>query len=516
MRVIRKPFQSVWLLLCLATPVAAQAQDSVVEALREGERGAAMDMIEAGADVNEIHGDGSTALLWATYRLDHELVELLLSREADPDIGNNYGSRPLDEAVKAADAELARMLLEGGADPDLSNDDGQTPLMLAARTGDMEIARLLVEHGADIDARETWREQTALMWAAATRKAEMTRFLIDNGARVDIRARSFDWPSQITAEPRAQYRPTGGLTPLLYAVRTGCIECAEAILEAGADIDRPNPDGITPLMVAIDNFRFDTAAWLLDEGANPHLWDWWGRTALYIATDMNSYRPNDGASLNPDEQHTGLDIMRRLLEAGVDPDVRLNMHRPGRGGNSGRFTDDMLTTGATPLLRAAYSADLPAVELLLEHDALVDLPNVMGVTPFMVSAGFGHDRGVLIRGFYSEGYEEKMMPVLKTLLDAGAEINKRIEDTTSYTARIARSSSMTDRQGQTALFAAAKQNWLEVAEWLLDNGADPDIRDDMGRSALDAARGEAGGRVDRPNEEMVAFLEDYLAEQTEP
>jgi len=29
------------------------------------------------------------------------------------------------------------------------------------------------------------------------------------------------------------------------------------------------------------------------------------------------------------------------------------MHRPGRGGNSGRFADEIITTGATPLLRAA-------------------------------------------------------------------------------------------------------------------------------------------------------------------
>ena len=509
---IRKPLQSVCLLLCLTSPVVVQAQSAVVDALRNGDRQAALEMIKSGVDVNTLHGDGSTALLWASYRLDHEMVDLLLSHEADPDISNNYGARPLDEAVKAADVALTRMLLEAGAQPDLSNDDGQTPLMLAARTGNMEIARLLVEHGAEIDAREDWRQQTALMWAAANRQAEMTRFLIDQGAQVDIRARTFDWPSQITAEPRAQYRPTGGLTPLLYAARTGCIDCMAAIVDAGADINRPNPDGITPLMVAIDNYRFDSAAWLLEQGANPHLWDWWGRTALYVAADVNSYRPND-ASLDPNEVHSGLDIMRKLLVAGVEPNARLNMHRPGRGGNSGRFTDDMLTTGATPLLRAAYSADLTAVELLLEHGALVDLPNVMGVTPFMVAAGFGHDRGALIRGFYSAGYEERMLPVLETLLEAGADINKRIEDTTSYTARIARLSSMSDRQGQTALFAAAKQNWLQVSEWLLANGADPTIHDDLGKSVLDAAKGQAGGRVDRPNEAMVAFLEDYLAEQ---
>ena len=65
------------------------------------------------------------------------------------------------------------------------------------------------------------------------------------------------------------------------------------------------------------------------------------------------------------------------------------MHRPGRGGNSGRFADEIITTGATPLLRAAASQDRAAVRLLLDHGARVDVPNVMGVTPLMAAAGFG-------------------------------------------------------------------------------------------------------------------------------
>ena len=68
-----------------------------------------------------------------------------------------------------------------------------------------------------------------------------------------------------------------------------------AILAAGEDIDRPTPDGVTALMIAIDNYEFDTAKALLDAGANPHVSDWWGRTALYLAVDMNSYVPREGA-----------------------------------------------------------------------------------------------------------------------------------------------------------------------------------------------------------------------------
>ena len=110
---------------------------------------------------------------------------------------------------------------------------------------------------------------------------------------MNVRASANDWDSQITSEPRAQYRPVGGLTVLIYAARSGCTRCVRSLLAAGADIDQPTPEGMTPLMIAIDNASYDTARVLLDAGANPHVWDWYGRTALYVATDMSSFpRPS--------------------------------------------------------------------------------------------------------------------------------------------------------------------------------------------------------------------------------
>src|SRR5690606_28331602 len=91
--------------------------------------------------------------------------------------------------------------------------------------------------------------------------------------------------------PRAQFRQTGGLTALLYATRPGCYRCAVAIVEAGADVNKPNPDGITPLINAVDNRSFDIAMYLLDQGAKAGAWDMNGRTPLYVAVDMNSFTP---------------------------------------------------------------------------------------------------------------------------------------------------------------------------------------------------------------------------------
>ena len=210
-------------------------------------------MIAAGADVNQAQPDGTTPLHWAVYRVDRELVATLLKKGAQANVVNRYGASPLAEAVRVANAELVGMLLEVGADANVANEDGQTALMLAARTGNVAVARLLVQHGADVNRREQFNDQSAVMWAAGESHAEMVAFLVSKGADLSIRARANDWQTQISNEPRVQYRPTGGLTPLLYAARAGCLGCVKAMVEAGADVDRPNPDGMTPMMMALDN-----------------------------------------------------------------------------------------------------------------------------------------------------------------------------------------------------------------------------------------------------------------------
>jgi len=243
-------------------------------------------MLAAGIDVNQAQPDGSTPLHWAVYRVDRELVNALLKKGARANITNRYGASPLAEAARVANRELVGMLLEAGADANVVNEDGQTPLMLAARTGDVAVAELLVRQGADVNRRERFREQSAVMWAAAEGRAEMVALLVSKGADLSIRARSTDWETQISNEPRVQYRPTGGLTPLLYAARAGCLGCVKTMLEAGADKDRPNPDGMTPMMMALDNGHPEVARYLFDRGANPLTWDWWGRTPLYVAVTI--------------------------------------------------------------------------------------------------------------------------------------------------------------------------------------------------------------------------------------
>jgi ankyrin repeat protein len=570
------------LLTAAATLLPALVSGADLAALiRDGEYKDALALIANGADVNATQPDGTTPLMWAVNHGDHELIDELLKHGAKPSGRNVLGATALTEAIETGDSELVGRLLQAGADPDLGNEDDQTPLMLAARQGSLPMVEALVKAGAKINTREEFRDQSALMWAVGSNTAgaaAVTGFLIKHGAEVDFRAAANDWGNQITGEPRAQYRATGGLTPLLYATRSGCLECAKSLLQAGADINRPTPDGVSPLMNAIDAGNYPIANFLLDQGANPDLQDWWGRTAVYIAIDMHSRggtiegsgggrggfgrggggaRGAGGPPLRGGGPPGGLpargggppagapvaapsgppssaiQVAERLLEMGVNPNTQLDMHRPFLG----RFVDDLLTTGCTPLLRAAVGFDKQAVELLLKHGAIVDLPNVMGVTPLMAASGIGWG-GVGGSGpgqspvFYGRSarpnLESEAIEVLKVLLAAGADINARITDTSSHTAIIARPSSMSERQGQTAIFGAIgagtvnetapPRSWTKLTQFLIDNGAKLDIKDARGRTLLDALVGleqgeqvsRGGGRDSPSTEEMTALIKGAM------
>jgi len=478
----------VFVLLALTTASFAQSNSALADRIESGDRKAALEMIGRNVPVNVSQPDGSTPLHWAVYRVDEELIKALLARGAKADVVNAYGSSPLAEAVRVANVSIAALLLDAGANANRANEDGETPVMLAASTGAVKVAELLVRHGANVNAREQFRNQSALMWAAAESHPDMVAFLISKGAAVNVRATANDWPNQMTNEPRVQYRPTGGLTPLLYAARAGCRGCIEALLKGGADIDLPNPDGMTPLMMAIDNSHFEVARYLLDSGANPNTWDWWGRTPVYVAVNMRG-----GPDSNPGPRPpSSLELINALLDAGVNPNHQLNFLQPSRNGNSGRFKDDLLNTGATPLLRAAQTFDNDVVKALLAHRALVELPSAMGVTPLMAAAGIGTRTaaGVLGPGPPAD-VEARSMETMDILLKAGANVNARITDTTSLTARIARASTMTGREGQTTLFFAVQSGRPAVVRFLLDHGADVNVMGDSGRGLLTAARSNA-------------------------
>jgi hypothetical protein len=75
---------------------------------------------------------------------------------------------------------------------------------------------------------------------------------------------------------------------------------------------------------------------------------------------------------------------------------------------------------------------------------------------------------------------------------------------------------MTSRQGQTALFGTINWGWERVAKYLIDHGARVDVKDDAGKTVLDALNGKAGGRDFRASEAMTQLIKSVLGGELVP
>jgi uncharacterized protein len=452
--------------------LAAPSGPSLVDLAQSGQTQPALAAIESGADVNAASDDGSTALLWAVHHDDRVLVERLLKAHADAKAANHYGTTPLAQAAVSEDPALIELLLKAGADPDAADPDGQTPLMVVAHTSNVKAAEVLLHNGAHVDATEKARGQTALHFAAAEGQPEMVRELLSHHADPNARSTVDHDLRQVSPEPRIQWRRPGGLTPLLYAAREGCMECVQALIKARANPNLSDPEGISPLLIATENFHFDVAVYLMKVGADPNHWDWWGRTPLYAAVDLNSL-PYGGRPDRPSlDTTTSLKMIGLLLESGANPNAQLNLFPPFRQIGADRGADLLLTIGTTPLLRAAKAGDVDAMKLLLARGAKVDLANSLGVTPLMAAAGLRSNE-IDTRGKYVT--EKDAIAAIDLLVAAGADVNA------------------IDNNGQSALYGAAYWGWNDVLKCLAGHRADLGIKDVRGHTAVDVAMGRAEG-----------------------
>jgi len=405
-------------------------------------------------DVDRRNADGSTPLQWAVFNGDVAEARRLLRAGANVSLANNYGATPMSLAAEVGNTDMLKVLLEAGANVESPNADGQTALLAVARTGNVEAAKLLLDHGAAVDAKEKFGGQTPLMWASARRHPAMMQLLIARGAEVNATSTVRNYQRHVTAEGRPKNLDSGGFTPLLYAARENCAACVDVLLENKADIDLPDPDGVSPLLLAIMNANWDLARQLIQAGADVSQWDIFGEAPLATAIDLRQRIDGGRASIDVPNSTGGLAIVKLLLERGADPNMQL-FFRPANARGV------VQTRGATPLIRAAVNGDLEVVKLLLEHGADATVYSADRQTPIhAVLAG--------------RAPEPQALELIRALQKAGTDVNV-----------VALINHPEEIRGGSALHYAVRKRYKTVIKELASYGIDMNAVDQDGLTALD-------------------------------
>jgi ankyrin repeat protein len=458
----------------LLPALATAADDPLVRAAEAGDGAAIRSLLKQGHDANAAGPDGATALHWAVRADDLATVDALIRAGARVGVANALGVQPVYVAAQNGNAAILKRLLDAKADVNAADAAGDTLLMAAVRAESLEAVRLLLERGATVNATDPDVGQAALGWATRADNPEIMRALLAAGAAVDSATRV--GPKTAARPPGAgggshgvgivrggvppqgeQLPAPGGMTPLLFAARDGLVAAAKILVEAGADVNQPDPNGITPLLMAITNGQLPVAQLLVERGANLKAADWYGRTPIWAAVEIRNLDLRSNATENGVDREAALRLIATLLDTGVDVNARVTEFPPARRHmlplGSLEWVD---ITGQTAFTRAAQSADIEAMRLLLAKGADPTIATFNGTNALMLAAG--------VNWVIGQTYGSRWLEAVQLCLDLGFDVNA------------------VNQMGLAAVHGAANRGSDDVIELLARKGARLDVPDKEGRT----------------------------------
>jgi uncharacterized protein len=490
-------------LLLLSASQSVVASEQLLAAARGGDTAKLQSLVGKGVNVNFARADGLTALSEAIFYNNPQAIDLLIRAGADVNVSDNYGVNLLHLACMNRDSVVIQTLLSKGADPNRAKLTGETPLMTCSNTGSVEAVGALLTHGAGVNAKEGKEDQTALMWASAEGYEDIVKLLVDAGADVDARSRTITlakphivdysldlsvWGSNYPTTIRWP-EVSGAFTALHFAARNGNLEVARVLLDAGADINYAHPEHGNALLIAVASGHEELALFLLKSGADPNVKDRWGATPLHFALhkgmlNLNGVKPLDHKSKAWDRKDMPI-LVEELLDYGADPNARIEYELP--------YLDDpflarndsvpaqISPVGATPLLLAAASGNLQAINIL-EEVSDIDVTTIGGATLFMLAAGAGAESKIRS--------EDEALEAAKHVLELGAtDVNAYLTDV------VPGGPGRGKVDGRTALHFATYYQWPKMIRFLVEKGADTEAEDRYGVTPLMLALGDPEGRL---------------------
>ncbi|XP_065402954.1 ankyrin repeat and KH domain-containing protein 1 isoform X15 [Macaca fascicularis] len=351
--------------------------------------------------------------------LDEAAAALTRMKAENSHNAGQVDTRSLAEACSDGDVNAVRKLLDEGRSVNEHTEEGESLLCLACSAGYYELAQVLLAMHANVEDRGNKGDITPLMAASSGGYLDIVKLLLLHDADVNSQSAT-------------------GNTALTYACAGGFVDIVKVLLNEGANIEDHNENGHTPLMEAASAGHVEVARVLLDHGAG-------------INTHSNEFKES-ALTLACYKGH--LDMVRFLLEAGADQEHK---------------TDEMHTA----LMEACMDGHVEVARLLLDSGAQVNMPADSFESPLTLAACGGHvelaalliERGANLEEVNDEGYTPLMEAaregheeMVALLLAQGANINAQTEETQ-----------------ETALTLACCGGFSEVADFLIKAGADIEL-----------------------------------------
>ncbi|XP_044738611.1 ankyrin-1-like isoform X4 [Chrysoperla carnea] len=340
---------------------------------------------------------------------------------------NSYGLPYLESLSKGYDllcdalvdkhSEIAKLLLTSGSEVNSYQNSSNTPLHFAVKNGDIEIIKMLLVRGANINAQNIFGV-TPLHEAIENNDQEIIELLLKHEADVNVKNRY-------------------GRTPLYDAIKNNRLGITELLLKHEADVNVKNWFGQTPLYNAIQNNRLEITELLLKHKSDINAIGIDRKTPLFNAIEKENLKItklllDNGANVKDFPKLLNIAVNRGCTEI-----VELLLQHNANVNVKNRY-------GQTPLYDAIQNNRLEITELLLKHKSDINAEGKNRKTPL----------------FYA--IENQNLKITKLLLDNGANVKDYPE----------------------LLNIAVKRECPEIVELLLQHNADVNATDINGNTAL--------------------------------
>lgn len=443
-------------------------------------------LLDNGAELNYAEHMGVTALVFAAFAGQLEMVKYLISRGAKIQLNKSTPpSVPMVEAAYKGHQQVVDYFIEE------LNQDPEIALSAAASAGQIKLMEHLILKGAkDFETAIQSAAQNGQFNALQILVKKLTREQLDQNNVLEKalskslysgHVATIDWLLSQKIDLNMSFEREK--TPLFRVSYDQNEFLVKKLLKAGADPDLTTDYGMAPLHNAAFHKNIKIAKLLLNNHANPNIIDIHNRTPLSIAVENDDFALcqlllENGAVVDLESKYSHVVSSLRHAARKVDLTLLdLLMKYPPQNLDSG-------------LLGAAEANNLALMDYFIERGAQINRMETISLTPIMAAASLGHFEAYNKLKTYGSDLNLKSKQGSSLLAHAiyGGNI-QIIKDVLNY-------SSEDIQQG---LGVSASQGNLQVAQMLLALGAEVNVRYDFGVTPLMLASRSQ-------NVELVNFL----------